>query len=261
MCQIYVRLENCEKLPADIVTNESYTNKDGAGIAWVDNDTIQVLHTFNYSTVESTMRELEKENKQFIVHFRYSTAGNKDIGNLHPFFITDDLIMFHNGTIYEFSGDSQKSDTRLFSEFLAGMGIQTIEDVKLFEKEIIELIGTSYDKLVFMDNKGEIYIINDWIGEYSECGLLWSSSINPFYENKKSKRFHKKAYANTWDYYDNEYNYFDYNNPMDIANSIFDSYGNFSQNELDILQYLIDYEPDKIKQAINNSKLYKGVCR
>lgn len=255
MCQIYVRRKDCLELPYDIVLNETYFNKDGAGLSFVDDSGIlQVMHSFDYDIVEKMIREFEKENREFVVHFRYSTAGNNSKDNLHPFYITDDLVMFHNGTIMEFAGDKKKSDTRLFSEFLAEIGIHTMDDVKLFENEIIELIGTSYDKLVFMDSLGEIYIINDWIGEYSYDGLLWSSSIDPFREVKQAKK-KSKVFANAWDY-----DYYEHTRTFDNNYSeIIDSFGNFSPDEMDILQYLMDYEPDKIKQAIRNSKLYQGV--
>lgn len=246
MCQIYVRLKNCIDLPYNIVDNERYINPDGVGISYVDNQgVLQVIKTFNYDIAEQTIRTLELENRQFIVHFRFTTAGSHEIDNLHPFYINENLVMFHNGTISQFSNSNKKSDTRLFSEFLTDLGIKTIEDVKLLENDIINIIGTNYDKLVFMDNEENIFIINDWLGEYSEDYKLWSSSTNPFYKAKKKSK--KKSYFDNYIY--------DY----DISHSITDNYGNYTQYELDMLQYLLDFEPEAIKETISRLVISEGV--
>jgi hypothetical protein len=231
MCQIYVRYEYSDKLPLDTIQNEKYYNKDGSGIAYIEDNKIMILKSFDYDVIESKVRELEDTNKRFIVHFRMTTAGTNSIENIHPFKINDNLVMFHNGTIKAFKGNKDKSDTRLFAEYLRGLGVETLQDIITIKADIIQLIGTTYDKLVFMDNLGNIEIINDYLGTYSEQGNLWSSSVCPF-----------QAANNSYD------DFYDFRR---TNSNITDNYGNFSNNELELLQYMMDYEPKRIKSVIS----------
>jgi hypothetical protein len=261
MCQIYVRYENCEELPDESINNQQWNNPDGGGIAYIENDKIKIFKSFDYTSIKNMIRLLERDNIQFIVHYRMSTAGGNCKANLHPFPIGDNMVMFHNGTISEFSYDKIKSDTRLFAEYLEELGVSTIEDIKLIEEELIEIIGTSYDKLVFMDSKGEIHIINAWIGEHSKDGLCWSSSIDPFTIKKKRGKYSSALYNDydymAWNDIEDEDDRFDYRNTSKTR-KITDNYGNFTRSELDILQYMLDYESDKIKSLVRTTKLMIG---
>lgn len=109
---------------------------------------------------------------QGIVHFRLATAGKKDEENCHPFEITSDLHMGHNGIIsIAQSLSKDHSDTWHFVEqvmkpiredmgddkFLANTGLHFLIDVA---------IGSS--KLAFLHADGRHLIVNEEAGHWDD---------------------------------------------------------------------------------------------
>ena len=108
-------------------------------------------------------------------HARIKTHGLISLDNCHPFYVTNDLVVFHNGII---QGRKHKtwSDTRVFvhdvlqelpNDFLSNRGIRHL---------ILQLIDWS--RLVFATPQGIAWIANRGMGckkrgvWYSNTGYL-----------------------------------------------------------------------------------------
>lgn len=144
-----------------------------------------------------------------IVHFRLATHGAINEDNCHPFKVTDDLAMIHNGIITEFAldhstatkGKVSKSDTWLFTESIctpfAEEDPNFLEDIEV-RKMIEDFIG-KYNKLVFLSDKGEATILNEGSGEWYKGA--WYS--NDGYKARRwenwvpSRSIYTRTYDNT----------------------------------------------------------------
>lgn len=113
-----------------------------------------------------------------LVHFRWASVGEITVENSHPFFITPELAMVHNGTIplRPAKGDD-RSDTRLFVDLI--LKKLYMDDPNFLKNiHITWLLSKSINnsKIAFLDDKGEITIINKELGE--EKNKVWYSNTD-----------------------------------------------------------------------------------
>lgn len=96
-------------------------NKDGAGIAYVDdaaNSLVVKKGFFKFEDLEPLLDE--HKSKELLVHFRIATAGGVNEDNCHPFFfqsVTNPQFQFalvHNG-VMQWRTAPDKSDTHCFA--------------------------------------------------------------------------------------------------------------------------------------------------
>jgi len=177
-------LNNGKQLPKKKLQNCWNNNDDGAGMLYLS-DGVLVAEKFGnpspvnssqnfdkfykrYVDIKSTMHDTQGD-VPILLHFRIATHGLTD-EYLHPFFVSPDLGLIHNGVIGGF-GNKDKSDTAEFTELLSSMpGMTSCEilDIPFVEDAIYMYLGLS-NKLVFLDSKGEFRIFNEnqgqWIGE------------------------------------------------------------------------------------------------
>ena len=126
-----------------------------------------------FYTVESFEEAYQPHiRKTAILHFRIKTHGNYDAENCHPFHVTPNLVFAHNGVIYKMPYDKDKSDTALFNELILQNLVRVYGKRILFDprfKTILEGFSTG-SKFVFLDNTGQVSIINEKDGEWnSKC--------------------------------------------------------------------------------------------
>jgi len=79
-------------------------NPDGTGIAWIENGQVSYLKGLSIEAIADCLKILQGE---VVIHFRFATAGGKDVRLCHPFPVTDDAtpkayghsqcVLFHNG--------------------------------------------------------------------------------------------------------------------------------------------------------------------
>jgi hypothetical protein len=153
------------------------SNDDGAGFAYPYKG--KVLIEKGFMTFDSFWNAIQPHmDKPMAIHFRWSTHGLVDSTNCHPFAITDELAMIHNGVI---SGiditDKDKSDTRTFVDDY----IKPIHkgDKKFiysdYGKRTLQACIGSGSKLVFIDKKANYVIVNEEAGEWQE-GIWYSNN-------------------------------------------------------------------------------------
>lgn len=196
-------------IPESHIRESFANNPDGAGMAWVEDDKISVFKTMNdingliklYNSIRSV------NQLPIVLHFRIGTQGIKDISNVHPFYINEDMIMVHNGIIEAPITDPNKSDTYHLSILLSNLKTyKNLIDIKSIEYGFCETICAGYSKLIFLDNTGKTSIVNEnlglWIGDNWYSNKTYKQSL---YIDIGGKSVKKQAYSEDW--YDRDYRY------------------------------------------------------
>ncbi len=151
------------------------TNSDGAGFMYAENGKLIVEKGF--MTYQSFLDAYTPHaGKQMVMHFRIKTHGETNEVNTHPFKVTDSLAFAHNGVIQGF-GSKDHSDTWHFNEEVIKplqKNVKSFLHIQPIQELIANRIG--YSKLVFMNNKGEITIINKEKGDESSDGVWFSNT-------------------------------------------------------------------------------------
>ncbi len=181
MCVILVCKD--KKPTKDILKKCEQANKDGIGIAWIENN----ISHFEKGICFNRLIELVKSKPlPFVIHFRITSTGITSEPLCHPF-ITNELVdipslegkncnlLFHNGTkfqwydglfelamAYKFKVNSLDNwnDTRYMAIASHFIGNGILEHFK--------------EKLVYMNSKGDITIFNKQ-GFKDIDGILYSN--------------------------------------------------------------------------------------
>ena len=170
------------KLPKDQLVQSWESNPDGAGIAYFDENGDIIIE--KDMTLDGILYKYERavdryaQNSPFAVHFRIATHGGVNIDNCHPFRVSDDTTLIHNGIIPVMfnSKTDLRSDTRVFAdEYLPKLPANWMDDDHLFDM-VETYIGNS--KLVILSRAGEFdnYIVNEQQGHWSKDRNFWYSN-------------------------------------------------------------------------------------
>lgn len=178
-------------------------NPHGAGIVYRDKNGNVRIDRFLHS-LEKADKIFDIINKadEYAIHFRYATHGEKNIINTHPFVISKNLCVMHNGIMNEFANINKEwSDTKNFAEYYCKDLAKEYGDKIFFNREKVKELGKrigSGNKLVFIDKDFNISIVNEDSGTWLDgCWASNTYSINV--EN----------YHNTFKSYNKKYNYGD----------------------------------------------------
>lgn len=162
-------------------------NSDGAGFMYPENNKVEVKKGF--MTFDEFWDAYQIVGQRpAAIHFRIKTHGETTPENTHPFIISENLAFIHNGIINDLETiNKDMSDTWHFNEEILkplytddGQFYIRKHNVKLIRK----FIGQS--KLVFMNSKGQMSIINTQMGEW-ENGVWYSNSS---YKERKPVVYH-----------------------------------------------------------------------
>lgn len=196
------------QIPLELLEDATSRNSDGWGVMWHDGNRIQVHKDPKPSA--KAIHDLTKRNPhQTLVHLRMTTHGDNSHENTHPFeVIPDRLYMMHNGVI---SVDAPRhllrSDTRVVVEdYLRPMikkpGHLNNPGLKNF---IQNLIGTSSNRLAFLDDAGKVTYFNKHLG--MEWRGIWCSNTYAWSLHSEAKPV-AKTYKNSYHSGDYAYDYF-----------------------------------------------------
>lgn len=88
-------------------------NPHGYGLAIARNGKLEYEKDVRYGSFPETL-----PNEPWMLHFRFATHGENTIENCHPFALTEQTCIAHNGVLSPFMWDRTKSDTWHFVETL-----------------------------------------------------------------------------------------------------------------------------------------------
>jgi len=163
-------------------------NPDGAGYCFANDGKLIIRKGF--FDFDSFLKSYQNDNIQGfnkLIHFRISTSGKVNKLNCHPFLITENVAMIHNGIIPNF-GNKVENDTLQYIKLVLKPiikegGVKVLLNPSI-QNLIIDSIGHS--KLAFLDNNGNSYIINENFGHrfnsiwYSNDSYLDCDSIDNY---------------------------------------------------------------------------------
>jgi predicted glutamine amidotransferase len=156
-------------------------NGDGCGYAFHDGDKIQVRKFLSTEALLTSYQDVVKtqfteKDTPAILHFRIATEGAINKDNCHPFKISDDLIMAHNGTIKGIDLIEGATDSESFAKnylsFLTPDLLQRNSVQRLIKKDL------TFNKLAFLDSDGRITILNMEKGELDDSTGVWYSNTS-----------------------------------------------------------------------------------
>ncbi|MDR0779315.1 MAG: hypothetical protein LBF16_01275 [Pseudomonadales bacterium] len=165
-------------LMASILSN----NPDGLGLMYADDQGQPAHHKtliardLNAVPLATAWLEtaLPVDDRPVAFHARYTTHGDKDLDNCHPYAVDGGYLM-HNGVLdIDTRSDSRRSDTWHYCrEFLDDGAAHAILASERGRKLVSEHIGED-NKFVFLTKGGEIVIVNQ--GSGVEYEGLWFSN-------------------------------------------------------------------------------------
>jgi hypothetical protein len=164
-------------------------NSDGFGAIINKGNEIEVVKTLGTLADIQQLYEEKILGREAIIHFRMQTHGDIDMTNCHPYQVTEDIWMAHNGILSTGnSADTTKSDTwHYIQDFLRPLLSKNPELIHepAFLKVIGDHIGSS-NKFGFMDAQGRVAIVNKQSGvEHLDAWLsntyAWSPSKWGYY--------------------------------------------------------------------------------
>ena len=158
MCCIIHRPKGAKEITSYKLKEILRINSDGWGIAYHKDNTLKVVKSLKMNDAIDQIRELEKEDIEFLFHARYATHGDKDEANCHPFELSNGLL-FHNGKIDVFCRNKKMSDTYYFS-LKVNKYIKKNKTLSWITNKFKKQIGPS--RLAFMSDTGEITKFGEW---------------------------------------------------------------------------------------------------
>lgn len=177
MCLIIYKPAGTE-IPNALIERAEKNNNDGWGLMWTVDGRMETTKGFGIKGIlEAIEDETFKANNGF-VHFRLGTSGAKDLENCHPFRVTDDIYMMHNGIFrIENNLDATKSDTWHFVEKYLRPLLKEDPTAFLDKDWLSDLawfVGTN--KIAILNAAGESGIVN--AGQWSKYKGLLLSNLN-----------------------------------------------------------------------------------
>lgn len=197
---------------ADVFTK----NQDGLGIMYADNDKMHIFKCLPATASEFIdFYRKHADGKNCVWHARMQTHGDIDFDNCHPYKVTEDVWLAHNGILSTGNeADRKKSDTWHFIKNFIRPALlgnpELLTDVE-WQKFVGDVIGRS-NKFALVRNDGAVVVINAAAGVNYENAWLsntyaWSYykfTNNGGYTNMYSKYPGSRSRFQTG-YYDDEY--------------------------------------------------------
>lgn len=177
MCLIVLKPKGVENyLTFQRFKNALRNNPHSVGIVYRASDNrVKIERYIHPDKFMERIYETIADKDEYAIHFRYATHGEVDLYNCHPFIVTKDLCLMHNGIMYEFGKDHTKSDSRNFAEnylrpIVEAQGVEIIHD-EAFKKNVEQVIGAN-NKLLLIDKDFNWSIFNEKAGAWKEgCWL------------------------------------------------------------------------------------------
>jgi glutamine amidotransferase len=170
-------------IPYEGLENGSIINDDGHGWAVASSDGIEVGKSMDFTEAVLGLAEAREKHGRgalALFHSRFATHGVKDEFNVHPFHVTPETVVAHNGILpmhWLPDKKDQRSDTRILCDktmphFLSPSGVPSRRGAKTLGK----MIG-SFNKLIVLtaaNGEPRARIINAHMGTHAD-GVWYSN--------------------------------------------------------------------------------------
>ncbi len=154
------------------------TNDDGAGMAFAVNNRLYVSRGyFGFRRLYRYFRKIERTYPEanILLHFRLATSGGVSADKCHPFYVNENLAFAHNG-VFPKMGSDVESDTQEFNRTILQCLPENFLKNEEIKNELERWCKETGSKLAFMDNKGEVTLLNEDGGVW-EDGIWFSNMI------------------------------------------------------------------------------------
>lgn len=158
-------------------------NPDGFGVTYGDGERLHLLRLVGSASEIQDAYARHAAGRECVIHFRMTTHGATNADNAHPYPITPDIAVAHNGVLTIGNPhDQSMSDTWHLVEFFLRPIAETDPDLlfnPVWGDMLGRLIGTS-NKLAIAHRDGRVAIINKASGTTHKGAWLsntyaWSS--------------------------------------------------------------------------------------
>lgn len=171
-------------------------NSDGFGAMYAEEGKLVIIKTLGTPAEIEALYATELAHRDCVIHYRMKTHGDIDLDNCHPYRVTDDVWLAHNGILS--MGNpvyKHKSDTWHFIEYVLRPILEANPNALFdddFQEYLESMIGSS-NKFALMHSSGKTIIINERAGVMHEGAWLsntyaWSAHKhghgNKYYSGK-----------------------------------------------------------------------------
>ena len=202
MC-LLVKQPSTTAFTADFIEDVYVKNSDGFGVMYAEGGKVHVYKCLPRSAKEMLDFYVKHaEGRDCIWHARMQTHGDIDIDNCHPYMVTDDIYLAHNGILScGNKADKTKSDTWHFIRNVMRPALTANPDLMLDDEWIAfmgELIGRG-NKFGLVRADGKMAIINEsagveFVGAWLSNTYAWSTHKFGF----RSAYQGQSGYTDTW---------------------------------------------------------------
>lgn len=166
----------------DLMEDIYVANPDGIGAMYVTSKgrlRTPKLVPKNLAQFEGFIKQMPDDDRALAIHARFKTHGDVDLANCHPYTVVEDQIaMMHNGVLAQGNAaDKTKSDTWHYIHDFIAPQLALYPKLYLLPawQALVEADITGGNRFVFMDNAGELVILNKDTG-IEHAGLWFSNT-------------------------------------------------------------------------------------
>ena len=183
-------------IPSSYIRNAAEGNDDGFGLMWSDGFNLHIERTMDPDSRRHVeMIDTVPEGVPLIMHWRFGTHGTKSLNTCHPFPVTPDIYLAHNGVLsIDTSSDRGLTDTQHFINAILRPELISDPDqygTPEFAETIGHLIGGS--KFAMLRSDGKVMLVNEQEGTWRDD--LWYSNSCGFYSPAKYWTTSYKSYS------------------------------------------------------------------
>lgn len=163
-------------LPDSVIESNRRRNSDGFGLGWREGSTLRFekYGPKEFADFHALLKSLDKQNREYVAHFRMATMGSVNRDMAHPYPYEDPagqpVLLFHNGVI-DIKGNPGESDTYAFVKRV----LQKLEP-RWWSKDPLRFLvegSIGWSRLLVMTVKETVHINkSDWKNE----GGIWYST-------------------------------------------------------------------------------------
>ena len=255
----------------DFIADVYAKNSDGFGVMYAEHGKIHVYKCLPTNAKDMyEFYQAHAEGRDCVWHARMQTHGDIDMDNCHPYKVTDDIWLAHNGILSTGNqSDKTKSDTWHFIKNIIRPALEANPDLMLdqdWQKMIGHIIGSG-NKFGIVRADGEIAIINEtsgvnFVGAWLSNTYAWSTTKFGFRSPYSSAYSGQTGYSDMYSGY-NRKGYWENEDDTYAYGSYWQTKGAGSivakgetvkeeeaQDQVAVAREVVDYSPQQIRPMI-----------